>query len=815
MATSASQDAKRFTFWPDRDKPRLGLRPARGIAMRQTTIRPFTIVEDWSSPASSQHDDDDDDKPKPGRRVSSKVHQSSTVHDSPESVVQESPQHGSLPEQEEPTQMDIHASVPDAGSTHRRKSGRVSKARSDWWKASPETGSSADKLTQALTPPNGTHTQLDSRTTQQKKRGSDLSSTVHSESAKTTEKNKEQRQQSLQQDDSVSSSVRNTRKKRQQKQASFQHDESDSGPVRTTGKKKQQSSQLDESDSVSSRTTGKKKRQKLQNFQSDDSDSGSVRATKKGQQKQESFQPEESGSGSVRTTGKKKRQEQQSFQSEDSDTNTVRNTGKKRQQRQASFQQEESGSGSVRTTGKKKRQEQQSFQSEDSDSNTVSNTGKKRQHRQPSFQQDEPADSDSSSVGTARKKKRQRRPSFQPDESDSSTVKTTEKKKRHRKESSQALSSVSATGKRRQHSVEPEDSDSGSVRTTGKKKRQRRQSLLPDEKRQRFQPTDPESGSVITFGKKRQAQQSFQANDESVPSRATRKKKQQTRQSSEKARAEKTRPSSQRTPELENIEESNIPSESSMQKTRRVSKSPTEWWKVTEINGSDSRNGMSCSSGEDENQSVPQGLQSGQSSRSSSSSGGYRGMKTPRSQGQGGANNFVSGFTRRVISKRPPIPPQHAVTGNAAKGQTVYQCSSGGLERKLSDLSDLDITLTMIEDMTQEYMDASGQLMESAVCQEMMTQFRDKVTSAIQRKIDIVHKCKSDQSRLKKMDLTIRKRRSELLALQREDMRLDQQLDKLQEKLTDSNERELTLQKTCTVLKDLQDLQQKYMDSTQ
>ncbi|CAH1246731.1 CENPU [Branchiostoma lanceolatum] len=767
MATSASQDAKRFTFWPDRDKPRLGLRPARGIAMRQTTIRPFTIVEDWSSPASSQHDDDDDDKPKPGRRVSSKVHQSSTVHDSPESVVQESPQHGSLPEQEEPTQMDIHASVPDAGSTHRRKSGRVSKARSDWWKASPETGSSADKLTQALTPPNGTHTQLDSRTTQQKKRGSDLSSTVHSESAKTTEKNKEQRQQSLQQDDSVSSSVRNTRKKRQQKQASFQHDESDSGPVRTTGKKKQQSSQLDESDSVSSRTTGKKKRQKLQNFQSDDSDSGSVRATKKGQQKQESFQPEESGSGSVRTTGKKKRQEQQSFQSEDSD------------------------------------------------SNTVSNTGKKRQHRQPSFQQDEPADSDSSSVGTARKKKRQRRPSFQPDESDSSTVKTTEKKKRHRKESSQALSSVSATGKRRQHSVEPEDSDSGSVRTTGKKKRQRRQSLLPDEKRQRFQPTDPESGSVITFGKKRQAQQSFQANDESVPSRATRKKKQQTRQSSEKARAEKTRPSSQRTPELENIEESNIPSESSMQKTRRVSKSPTEWWKVTEINGSDSRNGMSCSSGEDENQSVPQGLQSGQSSRSSSSSGGYRGMKTPRSQGQGGANNFVSGFTRRVISKRPPIPPQHAVTGNAAKGQTVYQCSSGGLERKLSDLSDLDITLTMIEDMTQEYMDASGQLMESAVCQEMMTQFRDKVTSAIQRKIDIVHKCKSDQSRLKKMDLTIRKRRSELLALQREDMRLDQQLDKLQEKLTDSNERELTLQKTCTVLKDLQDLQQKYMDSTQ
>ncbi|CAH1246727.1 CENPU [Branchiostoma lanceolatum] len=666
MATSASQDAKRFTFWPDRDKPRLGLRPARGIAMRQTTIRPFTIVEDWSSPASSQHDDDDDDKPKPGRRVSSKVHQSSTVHDSPESVVQESPQHGSLPEQEEPTQMDIHASVPDAGSTHRRKSGRVSKARSDWWKASPET---------------------------------DLSSTVHSESAKTTEKNKEQRQQSLQQDDSVSSSVRNTRKKRQQKQASFQHDESDSG--------------------------------------------------------------------------------------------------------------------SVRTTGKKKRQEQQSFQSEDSDSNTVSNTGKKRQHRQPSFQQDEPADSDSSSVGTARKKKRQRRPSFQPDESDSSTVKTTEKKKRHRKESSQALSSVSATGKRRQHSVEPEDSDSGSVRTTGKKKRQRRQSLLPDEKRQRFQPTDPESGSVITFGKKRQAQQSFQANDESVPSRATRKKKQQTRQSSEKARAEKTRPSSQRTPELENIEESNIPSESSMQKTRRVSKSPTEWWKVTEINGSDSRNGMSCSSGEDENQSVPQGLQSGQSSRSSSSSGGYRGMKTPRSQGQGGANNFVSGFTRRVISKRPPIPPQHAVTGNAAKGQTVYQCSSGGLERKLSDLSDLDITLTMIEDMTQEYMDASGQLMESAVCQEMMTQFRDKVTSAIQRKIDIVHKCKSDQSRLKKMDLTIRKRRSELLALQREDMRLDQQLDKLQEKLTDSNERELTLQKTCTVLKDLQDLQQKYMDSTQ
>ncbi|CAH1246729.1 CENPU [Branchiostoma lanceolatum] len=734
MATSASQDAKRFTFWPDRDKPRLGLRPARGIAMRQTTIRPFTIVEDWSSPASSQHDDDDDDKPKPGRRVSSKVHQSSTVHDSPESVVQESPQHGSLPEQEEPTQMDIHASVPDAGSTHRRKSGRVSKARSDWWKASPET---------------------------------DLSSTVHSESAKTTEKNKEQRQQSLQQDDSVSSSVRNTRKKRQQKQASFQHDESDSGPVRTTGKKKQQSSQLDESDSVSSRTTGKKKRQKLQNFQSDDSDSGSVRATKKGQQKQESFQPEESGSGSVRTTGKKKRQEQQSFQSEDSD------------------------------------------------SNTVSNTGKKRQHRQPSFQQDEPADSDSSSVGTARKKKRQRRPSFQPDESDSSTVKTTEKKKRHRKESSQALSSVSATGKRRQHSVEPEDSDSGSVRTTGKKKRQRRQSLLPDEKRQRFQPTDPESGSVITFGKKRQAQQSFQANDESVPSRATRKKKQQTRQSSEKARAEKTRPSSQRTPELENIEESNIPSESSMQKTRRVSKSPTEWWKVTEINGSDSRNGMSCSSGEDENQSVPQGLQSGQSSRSSSSSGGYRGMKTPRSQGQGGANNFVSGFTRRVISKRPPIPPQHAVTGNAAKGQTVYQCSSGGLERKLSDLSDLDITLTMIEDMTQEYMDASGQLMESAVCQEMMTQFRDKVTSAIQRKIDIVHKCKSDQSRLKKMDLTIRKRRSELLALQREDMRLDQQLDKLQEKLTDSNERELTLQKTCTVLKDLQDLQQKYMDSTQ
>ncbi|CAH1246730.1 CENPU [Branchiostoma lanceolatum] len=767
MATSASQDAKRFTFWPDRDKPRLGLRPARGIAMRQTTIRPFTIVEDWSSPASSQHDDDDDDKPKPGRRVSSKVHQSSTVHDSPESVVQESPQHGSLPEQEEPTQMDIHASVPDAGSTHRRKSGRVSKARSDWWKASPETGSSADKLTQALTPPNGTHTQLDSRTTQQKKRGSDLSSTVHSESAKTTEKNKEQRQQSLQQDDSVSSSVRNTRKKRQQKQASFQHDESDSGPVRTTGKKKQQSSQLDESDSVSSRTTGKKKRQKLQNFQSDDSDSGSVRATKKGQQKQESFQPEESGSGSVRTTGKKKRQEQQSFQSEDSDTNTVRNTGKKRQQ------------------------------------------------RQPSFQQDEPADSDSSSVGTARKKKRQRRPSFQPDESDSSTVKTTEKKKRHRKESSQALSSVSATGKRRQHSVEPEDSDSGSVRTTGKKKRQRRQSLLPDEKRQRFQPTDPESGSVITFGKKRQAQQSFQANDESVPSRATRKKKQQTRQSSEKARAEKTRPSSQRTPELENIEESNIPSESSMQKTRRVSKSPTEWWKVTEINGSDSRNGMSCSSGEDENQSVPQGLQSGQSSRSSSSSGGYRGMKTPRSQGQGGANNFVSGFTRRVISKRPPIPPQHAVTGNAAKGQTVYQCSSGGLERKLSDLSDLDITLTMIEDMTQEYMDASGQLMESAVCQEMMTQFRDKVTSAIQRKIDIVHKCKSDQSRLKKMDLTIRKRRSELLALQREDMRLDQQLDKLQEKLTDSNERELTLQKTCTVLKDLQDLQQKYMDSTQ
>ncbi|XP_078576536.1 uncharacterized protein LOC144862122 isoform X1 [Branchiostoma floridae x Branchiostoma japonicum] len=730
MATSNSEDATSFTFWPDRDKPRPGLRPARGIARRKTTIRPFKIVKDWSSPASSQHDDDDDKTHTP---LGSKVPQSCGVPGSPESVVHESPRHGSLPEQEEPPEIDIH----DAGSSahgQRRKSGRVStsKGRSEWWKTRPEAGSSADKLTlgKALTPPNDTPAKLDSSTTQQKnkKRGSDLSSTAQSdsESVKTTEKKK---QQSLQQE--VPSSVRNTKKKRQQKLTSFQPDKPELSSLKTTRKKKQQS-----------------------------------------------------------------------IESEDS--NTVRNTRKRSQQKQADFQPDESDSGSVRTTGRKKRQSI------------------------------ELADSDSSSVPTTQKNKRQRRPSFQPDESDLSS----EKKKHQRKENTQALSSTRASGKRRQHCVEPEHSDSSSVRTTGKQKSQRRQ---------RSQPEDSVSGSVTAVGKKRQAQQSFQADEsdssavmttgkkkrqrrpsfqaddsdsgsiscvgkkqqeqqslnETLPTRATSKKRQPTRQRSAKHGSEKTRPSSQRTPDIE----SNVPSESSMQRTRRVSKSPTEWWKVTGRSGSDSRSGMSSSSVEEENQ---MGLSSG----SSSSSGGYRGMKTPRSQGQGDANNFVSGISRRVISKRPSIPLQHAVADNKTKGQTVYQWSGGGLERNLGDLSDLDVVLTTIYDMTQQYLDASGDLMEPEVCQEMMTQFTDRVVAAIQRKIDIVQKCKFDQSRLRKMDLTIRKRRAELLSLQREDMRLDQQLDQLKEKLTDSTERELTLQKTCTFLKDLQELQQKYMDST-
>ncbi|XP_078659048.1 uncharacterized protein LOC144904210 [Branchiostoma floridae x Branchiostoma belcheri] len=121
--------------------------------------------------------------------------------------------------------------------------------------------------------------------------------------------------------------------------------------------------------------------------------------------------------------------------------------------------------------------------------------------------------------------------------------------------------------------------------------------------------------------------------------------------------------------------------------------------------------------------------------------------------------------------------------------------------------------LTMIEDLTQQYQDSCGNLTESAICKEMMTQFRDKVIGAIQRKIDLIHKYKFDQSRLRRMDLTIKQRRSELLSLQREDIRLDQQLDQLQKKLTSSTERDQILQKTSTVLQDLQELQHKYMDS--
>ncbi|XP_071808744.1 uncharacterized protein [Asterias amurensis] len=159
---------------------------------------------------------------------------------------------------------------------------------------------------------------------------------------------------------------------------------------------------------------------------------------------------------------------------------------------------------------------------------------------------------------------------------------------------------------------------------------------------------------------------------------------------------------------------------------------------------------------------------------------------------------------RRKLSPPPEGDKQQTATAPGAKKAKVRLWSGNGRRRLATDVTDLDIVLNTLEQVTADY----KKKLESSSQRRALTKFFYIMKKELVDKIDLSQEYKVLKSALTRMTATTRKQTKRLLLLQQENARLNSRIRELKNNSSHKKDEAVELHEISTFLTDLQQLHQ-------
>ncbi|XP_038061938.1 centromere protein U-like [Patiria miniata] len=155
---------------------------------------------------------------------------------------------------------------------------------------------------------------------------------------------------------------------------------------------------------------------------------------------------------------------------------------------------------------------------------------------------------------------------------------------------------------------------------------------------------------------------------------------------------------------------------------------------------------------------------------------------------------------RRKLSPPPEGDRQQSIIAPGAKKAKVRLWAGNGRRRLATDVTDLDLALSTLEEVTMDY----KQKLESASQRRALTKFFYLMKKELTDKIDLSQEYKVLKSALTRMTATTRKQRKKLLVLQQENARLNSRIRELKNNAMNKKDKSQEMVEISTFLSDLQ-----------
>ncbi|XP_022080422.1 centromere protein U-like [Acanthaster planci] len=165
---------------------------------------------------------------------------------------------------------------------------------------------------------------------------------------------------------------------------------------------------------------------------------------------------------------------------------------------------------------------------------------------------------------------------------------------------------------------------------------------------------------------------------------------------------------------------------------------------------------------------------------------------------------------RRKLSPPPEGDRQQSIIAPGTKKAKVRLWAGNGRRRLATDVTDLDMVLSTLEDVIVDY----KQKLESASQKRALTKFFYLMKKELTNKIDLGQEYKVLKSGLTRMTATMRKQRRKLLLLQQENARLNSRIRELKDSAMNKRDKSQEMAEISTFLGDLQQFHQDNIEPT-